>query len=557
MEIKQIKLTLIQPSPRNPRKTFDEDAINELADNIRQQGLLQPITVRPVDWYDEVDEDGEIVSTPTKYEVVCGERRFRAFSLIACDSKGKLTTIPAIVRNLNDDEAFDAMITENLQRKDVDPIEEAFAFRELVKAGQDCKSIALRFGKSERYIQDRMKLASLSDAAVKAVRADLITLSGALMLAKLNYSQQNEIVKKLPETGATTAAMKTAIQRLMCSLDNAPFKLDEEYAGCPNKCSECNCNTSNHGCLFYEMKNDDAKCTNRECFEKKVIAYASSFLEKHKKDIARVNDGLFCGKPLVVVDTDACDDATRKVKQGIFNEAQTNGFKVVEKYGKELNGQSYYQLDDERVKTGVEEHTMVLGWTLYGYYLTGFTRKLNAYKVKNAISPNNDKLSEQEQEHRRVEEKYNEIDREYEAALTDAVLENGKAFDFEDNNPISDVELAAIYRLLIYESSSTEKIVGAILNEEFENYWDARYRVQDIPDDVLLANRNLIMRGLMIHKATDRYSINSDKRRKTLVEQFYRAADPDGCFKLDELHEEYDPQLEDLRAQLAAIEDEK
>lgn len=554
MEIQNIPLSLIAPSPRNPRKSFDDDALRELADNIKQQGLLQPITIRPIDWDDTLDEEiDEIVSTPTKYEIVCGERRFRAFSLINADSKRPLT-IPALVRDMSDDEAFDAMITENLQRKDVDPIEEAIAFRELVKAGQDCKSIAIRFGKSERYVQDRMKLAALSDSAVAALREERITLAGALMLAKLNDSQQNEIVKKLPETGATTAAMKTAISRMMCELDNAPFDLEREYEGFSSTCALCSCNTSNHGCLFYEMKGDKARCTNRECFEKKILAYASSFLEKHKKNIARVNEGLFCGKPLVVVDTDACDEATRKVRQGLFNEAQTNGFKVVEKNGKELNGQSYYPLDDERVKASIEDHTMVLGWTLYGYYLTGFTWKLNAYKVKNAISPSNDKLSEQEQEHRRVEEKYNEISREYESSLTDAILEEGNAFDFEDNNPISDAELAAIYRLLIYESCSTKEIVGAILDEEFENYWDARYRLQDIPDDVLLANRNLIMRGLMIHKATDRYSINSDKRRKTLLEQFYRAADPDGCVKLDELHEEYDPQLEDLRAQLAAIE---
>ena len=139
-EIKNVPISAILPSPRNPRKTFDEVSLQELADNIKQQGLLQPITVRPI--IDLADQEGNLC----KYEVVCGERRFRAVKMNGDE------TIPCIVRDLDDETAYEVMITENLQRKDIDPMEEAFAFNELVKAGKSCDEIAQRFGKPLRFL---------------------------------------------------------------------------------------------------------------------------------------------------------------------------------------------------------------------------------------------------------------------------------------------------------------------------------------------------------------------------------------------------------------------
>ena len=153
MEVQQIPIGRVKPSPMNPRKTFDEGGLQELADNIMQQGLLQPITVRPL------KSTGTDPFADCEYEIVCGERRYRALLIIA---QGKDDyKVPCIVRNLTDDEAFDAMITENLQRLDVDPIEEAFAFSQLVKRGDTTEEIALRFGKSQRFVTDRIKLNNL------------------------------------------------------------------------------------------------------------------------------------------------------------------------------------------------------------------------------------------------------------------------------------------------------------------------------------------------------------------------------------------------------------
>lgn len=129
-----IALANVQPSTYNPRKQFDEESLNELAESIRQQGVLQPINVRPIP---ETD----------RFEIVFGERRYKA-SLIA-----GLETIPATISNYTDEEAEEIAITENLQRKDVTPMEEANAYQHLIDSGRhDVKSLSLCFSARARTI---------------------------------------------------------------------------------------------------------------------------------------------------------------------------------------------------------------------------------------------------------------------------------------------------------------------------------------------------------------------------------------------------------------------
>ena len=110
--VSQVNLNSIIPSNYNPRKIFSETNLSELTESIRQQGVLQPIGIRPL-------TDSE------HYEIVFGERRYRA-SIIAGTE-----TIPAIIMDITEDEAADMAITENLQRKDITPIEEASAYHKL------------------------------------------------------------------------------------------------------------------------------------------------------------------------------------------------------------------------------------------------------------------------------------------------------------------------------------------------------------------------------------------------------------------------------------------
>ena len=142
--ITMVALADIQPSGFNPRKRFDETSLYELAESIKQQGVLQPITVRPVDGTD-------------RYGIVFGERRYRASVIAGRDE------IPAIVTELSDEEAEEMAITENLQRKDVTPVEEAAAYQRLIESGRHTvQTLAQLFGKNENYIRTRLKFTALS-----------------------------------------------------------------------------------------------------------------------------------------------------------------------------------------------------------------------------------------------------------------------------------------------------------------------------------------------------------------------------------------------------------
>lgn len=132
VNVTTIALSLIQPSGFNPRKSFDEQALTELADSIRQHGVIQPVGLRPIPGTD-------------RYEIVFGERRYRA-SLIA-----EQTGIPAeIYDNLSDKEAEEMAITENLQRQDIAPMEEASAFRRLIESRTLRRAVTRRAGRQER-----------------------------------------------------------------------------------------------------------------------------------------------------------------------------------------------------------------------------------------------------------------------------------------------------------------------------------------------------------------------------------------------------------------------
>jgi len=275
MEVQNLKVCDITPSAMNPRKTFDKDSLAELAENIKNQGLLQPITVRPVPEEASVKINKDGSTSEFKYEIVCGERRFRA-----CKLNG-MEYILGIVREMSDEEAYDAMITENLQRRDVDPIEEAFAFSELMKRGGKTKDIAARFGKSERFVQDRVRLNGLIDELKTVLREGRMPIRAAYLIAKFSDEDQKEFYQD-GSLGLHQGYevdyddVKDWVDDHFDILDNVPFLADKKEGWHDGKefpkCETCLCNTSNHGCLFYEMK-DEAKCTKPECKHKKAQAY--------------------------------------------------------------------------------------------------------------------------------------------------------------------------------------------------------------------------------------------------------------------------------------------
>ena len=355
MDYKNLPVDLVKPSPMNPRKTIDEAAIAELADNIEAQGLIQPITVRPIGYYDRV-EDGVVVSTPKSYEIICGERRYRAFSMLN-DSHpdGSFSSIPAIVRAMSDEEAFDAMITENLQRQDVDPIEEAYAFSQLIKNGKTAEEIAVRFGKSIRFVQERVKLNSLIPELMLAVKDDKMSIAAAMIISKLDEKDQQQFFKTYGQhyQGFTKTNAERFTDGLFMRLDRAAWHSDFD-GGCGCKCSECKLNTNNHGCLFYEMKSDgDGRCTNREMFIDKSIAFIEHLIKSRESELVRKNEPLVKGKTVLAgyKPQSYNGEETKKIYERIQALVDKMGFEFVDPF-KVFNGNCFY--DDERLQQKID-----------------------------------------------------------------------------------------------------------------------------------------------------------------------------------------------------------
>ena len=137
-QIREVPVAKILPNPAQPRLSYEEDSLTELADSIREHGVLQPILVRPVG---------------SQYELIAGERRWRASRMAQRES------IPAIVVEFDDETALEVSIIENLQREDVSPLEEAAMFRKMTDLGYSVRQLAQKIGKDKGYVENRMRLA--------------------------------------------------------------------------------------------------------------------------------------------------------------------------------------------------------------------------------------------------------------------------------------------------------------------------------------------------------------------------------------------------------------
>ena len=164
---KEILVSAIAPNPRQPRRTFDEDTIEELAESIRQVGLLQPVVVR--------------TAGPSQYELIMGERRWRA------SQRAGLTEIGAIVKQTQDNELLRDALIENLHRQQLDPLEEAAAYQQLLDDfGATHEQLAQRIGRSRPHISNTLRLLNLPPAVQKRVAAGVLSAGHARALLGLS-----------------------------------------------------------------------------------------------------------------------------------------------------------------------------------------------------------------------------------------------------------------------------------------------------------------------------------------------------------------------------------
>ena len=174
-----ISITDIQKNPYQPRKEFDGEKLHELAQSIKENGVIQPIIVRQ--------------SPVIGYEILAGERRYRA-SLLA-----GLRSIPAVVKQLSDQEMMVQSIIENLQRENLNPIEEARAYESLVEKGFTHAEIADKMGKSRPYISNSIRLLSLPDPILSEVENGKLSQAHARSLVGLNKEQQDYFFQRIIE----------------------------------------------------------------------------------------------------------------------------------------------------------------------------------------------------------------------------------------------------------------------------------------------------------------------------------------------------------------------
>lgn len=255
VNVTTIALSLIQPSGFNPRKSFDEQALTELADSIRQHGVIQPVGLRPIPGTD-------------RYEIVFGERRYRA-SLIA-----EQTGIPAeIYDNLSDKEAEEMAITENLQRQDIAPMEEAVAFRRLIESGRyDAQSLAVQVGKSVAYIRTRMKLTTLIPEIASLLDTDDITVSVASEICRYGEDIQREVYEKHLKDGLPYNSWRGMNASKVAQMIERDFTTELcRYSFDKSACASCPHNTCN--LLLFVEEGYEGKCAKSSCLKEKHTAY--------------------------------------------------------------------------------------------------------------------------------------------------------------------------------------------------------------------------------------------------------------------------------------------
>jgi len=166
--VRQVPLERIEANPDQPRMTFDDDALAELAASIREHGVLQPVLVRP------------LPGKPHHYQIVAGERRWRA-SKVAGQAN-----IPALIEQLDDDTALEIALIENLQREDLSPLEEALMYQRMTaEHGYSVRRLAQKIGKDKGYVENRLRLADAPTEIKQLVSLRKDTLSHAYELLKV------------------------------------------------------------------------------------------------------------------------------------------------------------------------------------------------------------------------------------------------------------------------------------------------------------------------------------------------------------------------------------
>ncbi len=194
-DITQIPVSQLHKSPWQPRRHFDQDALNDLVASIKERGVIQPLLVRKVD---------------SGYQLIAGERRFRAAQ------EAELDEVPALVMDVSDQDAVEITLIENLQREDLNPIEEAEGYQSLVdRFGMTQEHIAERVGKGRATITNVLRLLTLPDSVQRMLAENRLSSGHAKVLLGLEIPREQELLaERALKEGLSVRALERAVEKL-------------------------------------------------------------------------------------------------------------------------------------------------------------------------------------------------------------------------------------------------------------------------------------------------------------------------------------------------------
>ncbi|HXK71217.1 MAG TPA: ParB/RepB/Spo0J family partition protein [Clostridia bacterium] len=189
----ELDIDKIQRDPKQPRKEFSKEELDELAESVREKGILQPILVR---------KTGDV------YTIVAGERRFRAAK------QEKLKKVPVIVKEFTEKEVLEISLIENIQRKDLNPIEQAEAYKRLSdEFGATQEEIAKSLGKSRPVVTNKLRLLTLSERILSYLRRGKLTEGHARLLLSINDDLREDIAQEAAEKGLSVRELEKLIKK--------------------------------------------------------------------------------------------------------------------------------------------------------------------------------------------------------------------------------------------------------------------------------------------------------------------------------------------------------
>ncbi|HEV8656752.1 MAG TPA: ParB/RepB/Spo0J family partition protein [Candidatus Limnocylindria bacterium] len=194
--VRELPLERVVPNPSQPRMTWHEETLQELAASIKEHGVLQPILVRP---------SGDL------YEIIAGERRWRSSKIAGKE------TIPAIVERFDDATALEIALIENLQREDLSPLDEAVIYKKMTdELGYSIRQLAGKLGKDKGYVENRLRLASAPDDVREMVAKRYDTLSAAYELMKLeDKRRRRSLAKQILAGQLTLIRLHDRVERIL------------------------------------------------------------------------------------------------------------------------------------------------------------------------------------------------------------------------------------------------------------------------------------------------------------------------------------------------------